>query len=230
MKSLSDPEFVDSPRYAEILATEVPANRRGDAIIALFKARQTVDLAKLKHLISTLLAGGPLKRSLLEWGCSARSGRSCPLKPTPGLSGAPMTRRGGQAWLPGTGWSQAGAGPPAGSAGPHRRRRLGGRAGLQPGASAPAHFRASALGREPALKRDPARPWAAGPRPRSSTGSGSWPAGRGGGPQRPPEVACVVASVIPWSHTYSLVDIAGGSVTKQASTQYSVPGTQSEGA
>lgn len=54
--SISDPEFVESQRYAELLVAEVPANRRGDALVAVFRARRTVDVRKLRYLIPALLA------------------------------------------------------------------------------------------------------------------------------------------------------------------------------
>ncbi len=56
IKSIADPEFVESKRYAELLVGEVPANRRGDALSAVFKVRNTVDVRKLRYLVSTLLS------------------------------------------------------------------------------------------------------------------------------------------------------------------------------
>jgi hypothetical protein len=56
MASLADPEFVESKRYAELLIAELPANRRGDAILALFKSRATVELNKLWRVVSVLLS------------------------------------------------------------------------------------------------------------------------------------------------------------------------------
>ncbi|MGA2084788.1 MAG: TIGR02391 family protein [Terracidiphilus sp.] len=55
-ESISDPDFVESQRYAEILVAEIPANRRGDAIGALFSQRAGRELRKLRFLISTLLS------------------------------------------------------------------------------------------------------------------------------------------------------------------------------
>ena len=51
-----DPEFVESARYAELLIAEIPALKRGDAIIALYHNRRRVDLRKLRHLIRGLLS------------------------------------------------------------------------------------------------------------------------------------------------------------------------------
>ena len=51
-----DPEFVESARYAELLIAEIPALKRGDAIIALYHDRRRVDLKKLRHLIRGLLS------------------------------------------------------------------------------------------------------------------------------------------------------------------------------
>jgi uncharacterized protein (TIGR02391 family) len=56
LQSILDPDFVDSQRYAEILVAEIPANRRGNAIGALFSQRAGKDLRKLRFLISTLLS------------------------------------------------------------------------------------------------------------------------------------------------------------------------------
>ena len=51
-----DPEFVESARYAELLLAEIPALKRGDALIALYDSRRQVDLKKLRHLVRGLLA------------------------------------------------------------------------------------------------------------------------------------------------------------------------------
>ena len=51
-----DPEFVESARYAELLVSEVPALKRGDATIALYQERKRADLRKLRFLIGGLLA------------------------------------------------------------------------------------------------------------------------------------------------------------------------------
>jgi uncharacterized protein (TIGR02391 family) len=56
MASISDTEFVESKRYAELLVAEVPTNRRGDALVALFKNRRTKEIRKLRYVVSTLLA------------------------------------------------------------------------------------------------------------------------------------------------------------------------------
>jgi uncharacterized protein (TIGR02391 family) len=54
--SISDPEFVESKRYAELLVAEVPANRRVDALTSLFNIRRTLEFRKVRHVISTLLS------------------------------------------------------------------------------------------------------------------------------------------------------------------------------
>jgi hypothetical protein len=51
-----DPEFVDSRRYAELLVNEIPAMRRGDALIALYGERGTIDLKRTARLIRLLLS------------------------------------------------------------------------------------------------------------------------------------------------------------------------------
>lgn len=51
-----DPEFVESARYAELLIGEIPAIKRGDALIALYHHRRQVDLRKLRHLTRGLLS------------------------------------------------------------------------------------------------------------------------------------------------------------------------------
>jgi uncharacterized protein (TIGR02391 family) len=56
LRSLSDPEFVESKRYADLLIGEVPVNRRGDALAALFGIRSTVEIRKLRFLVSTLVS------------------------------------------------------------------------------------------------------------------------------------------------------------------------------
>lgn len=55
MASISDAEFVESKRYAELLVAEVPTNRRGDALVALFRVRKTKEIRKLRYVVSTLL-------------------------------------------------------------------------------------------------------------------------------------------------------------------------------
>jgi uncharacterized protein (TIGR02391 family) len=56
LRSLSDPEFVESKRYADLLVAEVPVNRRGDALAALFGIRSTMEIRKLRYLVSTLVS------------------------------------------------------------------------------------------------------------------------------------------------------------------------------
>ncbi len=56
MNRALDPEFVESPRYADLLVAEIPVQKRGEAIIALFRNRQRGDLRKLRFLIAGLLA------------------------------------------------------------------------------------------------------------------------------------------------------------------------------
>jgi uncharacterized protein (TIGR02391 family) len=56
LEGVADPDFVVSQRYAEILVSEIPANRRGDAIGGLFAERTSKDLKKLSFLITTLLS------------------------------------------------------------------------------------------------------------------------------------------------------------------------------
>jgi uncharacterized protein (TIGR02391 family) len=53
--SIFDTEFVESKRYAELLIVDVPTNRRGDALLALFKERRNVETKKLRFVVSTLL-------------------------------------------------------------------------------------------------------------------------------------------------------------------------------
>lgn len=54
--NLSDSEFVESKRYAELLVAEVPAGRRADAVIALFGARLSVEVRKIRYVVLTLLS------------------------------------------------------------------------------------------------------------------------------------------------------------------------------
>lgn len=55
LSGINDPEFVESQRYAELIVGEAPANRRADALIAIFKIREKVGIPKLRFVISTLL-------------------------------------------------------------------------------------------------------------------------------------------------------------------------------
>ena len=50
-----DPELVESARYAELLTSEIPALKRGDALIALFHNRRRGDLRKLRFLVASLI-------------------------------------------------------------------------------------------------------------------------------------------------------------------------------
>jgi len=51
-----DPEFVEGQRYAELLISEIPAMKRGDALLAIYSNRRAVALQKRRHLVSGLLA------------------------------------------------------------------------------------------------------------------------------------------------------------------------------
>ena len=50
-----DSEFVESPRYAELLVSEVPKLRLADALIAIYRARKKAELRKLRYLVPKLL-------------------------------------------------------------------------------------------------------------------------------------------------------------------------------
>jgi uncharacterized protein (TIGR02391 family) len=54
LQSLSDPEFVESERYAELLVAEIPTNRRGDALASIFEIRQTIGIPKLRFVVGSL--------------------------------------------------------------------------------------------------------------------------------------------------------------------------------
>jgi len=56
MASLEDTEFVESKRYAELLVAEIPANKRGDALLAIFDNRLSIDFARRKHIVPALRA------------------------------------------------------------------------------------------------------------------------------------------------------------------------------
>jgi uncharacterized protein (TIGR02391 family) len=56
LAGINDSEFVESERYGELLVGEVPTNRRTEALIAIFKIRETVGIPKLRYVISTLLS------------------------------------------------------------------------------------------------------------------------------------------------------------------------------
>ncbi len=53
----SDPEFVDSERYAELLVAEIPPLRRGEAMLALYDDRARLDMTKVRNLIRVLIGG-----------------------------------------------------------------------------------------------------------------------------------------------------------------------------
>ena len=55
MRRVSDPDFVDSVRYAELLLAEVPPSRVGDAIIAVFGERKKIALQKRRHFCSQII-------------------------------------------------------------------------------------------------------------------------------------------------------------------------------
>jgi len=56
IRSAADPEFVESVRYAELMVAEIPPNRRGDALIALYASRRSFDPKRLRFLVAGLLA------------------------------------------------------------------------------------------------------------------------------------------------------------------------------
>jgi uncharacterized protein (TIGR02391 family) len=56
VERVQDAAFVESSRYAELLVAEIPKLRVGDALIALFRARRSMELKKLGFLISTLIS------------------------------------------------------------------------------------------------------------------------------------------------------------------------------
>jgi uncharacterized protein (TIGR02391 family) len=55
VERVNDPEFVESPRYAELLIAEIPKLRLGDSLIALFRSRKKVELRKHRFLIPALI-------------------------------------------------------------------------------------------------------------------------------------------------------------------------------
>jgi uncharacterized protein (TIGR02391 family) len=56
MARVLDPEFVESQRYAELLVAEIPPQRRGEAIVTLYRSRRRPELRKARSLISSLLS------------------------------------------------------------------------------------------------------------------------------------------------------------------------------
>lgn len=56
LESVRDPEFVDSSRYAELLVKEIPAMRRADALLAIYKDRLAIDLKRATTLIRLLIS------------------------------------------------------------------------------------------------------------------------------------------------------------------------------
>ena len=55
LEAVTDSEFVETERYAEILISEVPANRRGDALIALYETRTSINVHRVRFIVSQLL-------------------------------------------------------------------------------------------------------------------------------------------------------------------------------
>jgi hypothetical protein len=54
---ISDEHFVSSQRYAELIAVEIPAMRKGEVCAALYRRRKDFDLRKLRFIIAALLNG-----------------------------------------------------------------------------------------------------------------------------------------------------------------------------
>lgn len=55
--SISDEHFVSSGKYAELVTAEIPALRKGEILIALYRRRKEFDLRKLRNVILVLLNG-----------------------------------------------------------------------------------------------------------------------------------------------------------------------------
>ena len=55
LQRVQDPEFVESPRYAELLVSEIPKLKLADAAIATFRTRKKTELKRLRYLVPTLL-------------------------------------------------------------------------------------------------------------------------------------------------------------------------------
>ena len=56
LERVADSEFVETKRYAELIVSEVPKLRLGDAAVGLYRNRQKIDLRKHRYLIHELLA------------------------------------------------------------------------------------------------------------------------------------------------------------------------------
>ena len=50
-----DPDFVKSPRYAELLAAEIPDNKRLDTLIELYRRKEEGEGEKLKFMVKAIL-------------------------------------------------------------------------------------------------------------------------------------------------------------------------------
>lgn len=55
LEKVMDSEFYPSVRYSELIVEEIPALRRGEALISLFKERKAIDFRKLRLVIAELL-------------------------------------------------------------------------------------------------------------------------------------------------------------------------------
>jgi uncharacterized protein (TIGR02391 family) len=56
LSRVRDSEFVDSERYADLMLSEIPAMKRADALIYLYKNRSGVDLTKRRRLVKAIMA------------------------------------------------------------------------------------------------------------------------------------------------------------------------------
>ncbi|WP_206953361.1 hypothetical protein [Trinickia acidisoli] len=54
---ISDEHFVSSGRYAELFTAEIPALRKGEMLVALYRRRKEFDLRKLRNVVIALLNG-----------------------------------------------------------------------------------------------------------------------------------------------------------------------------
>jgi len=55
VKSVFDPEFVESQRYADLIVSEIPKLRLADAAISIFRARRGNELRKLRNFVPALI-------------------------------------------------------------------------------------------------------------------------------------------------------------------------------
>ena len=56
LAKVQDPDYVESKRYADLLISEIPDNKRPDALLCIYQNRKNINLNKVRHLVLGLLS------------------------------------------------------------------------------------------------------------------------------------------------------------------------------